>query len=64
MATTRPIGEHDNGYSAPPEWWDDIPDAIIVTVEQIEAIFHDMGLEPVDVQSFIASATGQSCAPH
>ena len=56
MATARPI-EGGNGYSASPEWWAAIPDAIIVTVEQIEAIFYSMGLEPVDVESFIASAT-------
>ena len=42
MATARPVGKYDNGYSASPEWWAKLPDAIIVTVEQIEAIFHDM----------------------
>ena len=63
MATARPI-EGGNGYSAPPEWWAAIPDTFTVTVEQIEAIFYAMGLEPVDVQSFISSATGQPCAPH
>ncbi len=64
MATARLVGDDDNGYTAPPEWWAAIPDSITVTVEQIEAIFYNMGLRPIDAQSFIASATGQSRAPH
>ena len=64
MTTARPI-EHDNehGYTASPKWWAAIPDSITVTVEQIEATFYDMGLEHIDVQSFVASATGQPCPP-
>ena len=65
MATARPIAHDDeHGYTAPPEWWAAIPDSITVTVEQIEAIFYNMGLEHIDVQSFVSSATGQPCAPH
>ena len=64
MATARPIeSDNDNGYSAPPDWWAAIPDSIPLTVEQIEAIFYNMGLEHIDVQSFVASATGQPCPP-
>ena len=59
MATARPIGNYDNGYTAPPEWWGAIPDTITISVEQIEEIFRVMGLEPVDVETFIAAATGK-----